>query len=76
MKKMTTFIKKRWPLILSVVVILVALPVAWVMSGKLNTKLKDGQEQKANALYTQLDGLKVNYELLAPVEGMKLGGGQ
>lgn len=71
MKKVTTFIKKRWPLIVSVVVILAALPAAWIVSGKLNTKLKTGQEQKANALITQLDGLRVNYELPAPVEGME-----
>lgn len=71
MKNMMAFIKKRWPLIVSIVVILVALPVAWVMSNKLNTQLKERQENAANGLYTRLDGLKVTYELPAPVEGME-----
>lgn len=71
MKNMMAFIKKRWPLIVSIVVILAALPVAWIMSNKLNTKLKEGQENAANGLYTRLDGLRVTYELPAPVEGME-----
>lgn len=71
MKNMTAFIKKRWPLIVSILVILVALPAAWFMSNKLNAGLKDRQEQSANNLYTQLDGLRVTYELPAPVDGME-----
>ena len=66
-----TFVKKRWPLIVSIVVILVALPVAWVISGRLNTGIKDGQETAANGLLTRLDGLKVTYELPAPIEAME-----
>lgn len=66
-----TFIKKRWPLIASIAVILVALPVAWVVSGKLNAGIKEGQEGAANGLLTRLDGLKVSYELPAPVDGME-----
>jgi hypothetical protein len=71
MKKAIAFVKKRWPLIVSVVVILVALPAAWVVSGNLNAKLKGTQEKAANDLYGQLDGMKVTYELPAPVDGME-----
>jgi hypothetical protein len=71
MKKVMAFVKKRWPLIVSVLVILVALPVAWVVSNGLNTKLRESQENAANAAYTRLEGLKVTYELPAPVEGME-----
>ena len=66
-----TFIKKRWPLIVSIVVILVALPTAWIVSSNLNAGIRTGQETSANALLTRLDGLKVTYELPAPVEGME-----
>ena len=71
MKKLTTFIKKRWPLIVSIVVILVALPAAWVVSSNLNKGIKQNQESAAIGLLTRLDGLKVTYELPAPVEGME-----
>lgn len=71
MKNMMAFIKKRWPLIVSVLVILIVLPVAWFMSSKLNAQLRERQENAANGLYTRLDGLKVTYELPAPVEGME-----
>lgn len=71
MKKAMAFVKKRWPLIVSIVVILVALPTAWVMSNKLNTGLKQRQEIAAKGLLTRLDGLKVTYELPAAVSGME-----
>lgn len=71
MKKLMTFIKKRWPLIVSVVVILVALPVAWVVSSNLNKGIRESQESAASGLLSRLDGLKVTYDLPAPVEGME-----
>lgn len=71
MKGLITFVKRRWPLIVSIVVILVALPVAWVVSSNLNKGIKQGQESAANELLTRLEGLKVTYELPAPVEGME-----
>lgn len=71
MKNAMTFIKKRWPMIVAIVVILVALPVAWVVSGNLNAGIKQRQENAANNLMQRLDGLKVNYELPAAFEGME-----
>ncbi|MFI4917333.1 MAG: hypothetical protein ACIAS6_12610 [Phycisphaerales bacterium JB060] len=71
MKNMMAFMKKRWPLIVAILVILVALPMAWVFSGKLNDRIKRTQENAANNLMTRLDGLKVTYELPAPYEGME-----
>ena len=65
------FVKKRWPLIVSIVVILVALPAAWVVSNNLNRNIKQGQESAANDLLNRLEGLKVTYELPAPVGGME-----
>lgn len=71
MKNAMGFIKKRWPMIVALLVILVALPVAWVVSGNLNAGIKQRQENAANSLLTRLDGLKVTYELPAPFEGME-----
>lgn len=71
MKNAMGFIKKRWPMIVAILVILVALPVAWVVSGNLNAGIKQRQENAANNLLTRLDGLKVTYELPAPFEGME-----
>lgn len=71
MKNAMGFIKKRWPMIVAIVVILVALPVAWIVSGNLNAGIKQRQENAANNLMQRLDGLKVNYELPAAFEGME-----
>lgn len=65
------FAKKRWPLIVSVLVILVALPVAWFFSQGLNSKLTQRQETEANSLLQQIDQLRVTYELPAPLAGME-----
>lgn len=71
MKNAMDFVKKRWPLFVSVLVIVVALPVAWFFSQGLNSKLKQRQESEANSLITQLDQLRVTYELPAPLAGME-----
>ena len=71
MKNVMAFVKKRWPLIVSIVVILVALPVGWLVSGNLNSGIKQRQEAAASGLLSRLDGLRVTYELPAPVEGME-----
>jgi len=71
MNNMMAFVKKRWPLMVSILVILVALPVGWFVSNKLNSGIQQRQEAAANNLMTRLDGLRVTYELPAPVDGME-----
>lgn len=71
MKKVMAFVKKRWPLIVSLAVILVSLPTAWVVSNNMGRGLKQRQEASAKGLLTRLDALKVNYELPAPVAGLE-----
>ena len=71
MKNIMGFVKKRWPLIVSIVVILVALPAGWIVSSNLNAGIKQRQESLANSLLSSLDGLRVTYDLPAPVDGME-----
>ena len=71
MSNMMGFVKKRWPLIVSIVVILAALPAGWIVSNGLNSGIKQRQESAANSLLSSLDGLRVTYELPGLVEGME-----
>ena len=70
MSNMMGFVKKRWPLIVSIVVILAALPAGWIVSNGLNSGIKQRQESAANSLLSSLDGLRVTYELPGLVEGL------
>lgn len=71
MKNVMGLFKRRWPLFVSVLLIVLALPMAWFFSQGLNKKLRTRQANEASNLMTQLDQLRVTYELPAPLAGMQ-----
>lgn len=66
-----TLVKKRWPLGVSVLVILVVLPAAWFVSGGMNQQIRESQRSEGERLLQQLKGLTVSYSLPAPFEGLE-----
>jgi len=64
-------LKKRWPLVVSVAVIVVVLPVSWFFSSGMNASIRESRAEEANGLIRELNQLTVSYELPAPVPGME-----
>lgn len=69
MKNVLTFLKQRWLPLVCVVVVLVAIPTAWIMSSKWNEDiLKTAQDNAGNKL-NELKRARVTYIIPSVVPG-------
>ncbi len=69
MKGVLGWIKKRWYVIVSAVLIAAALPTAWIFSSGWNEKIRTGIETDATAQLNRLKKAKVAYIIPSVVPG-------
>lgn len=69
MKGVLTWLKKRWYVVVSAVLILAALPTGWMLSSGWNTKIREGIEQQAGDKLNRLKRAKVSYVIPSVVPG-------
>lgn len=63
MKHIIAWIKANIAIVVSLVVIVVVLPTAFIFSSSWNGKIKAAQEKAANDLLTKVNGAKVSYTI-------------
>lgn len=69
MKGVLTWLKRRWYVVVSAVVILAALPTGWLLSSGWNKEIRSGIEQQASDKLNRLKRAKVSYVIPSVVPG-------
>lgn len=69
MNAVLAWVKKNWVIVVCVVVVLAALPTAWVFSSQWNERIRDEQKKKAQDLLSRVEKSRVTYAVAPPLPG-------
>lgn len=69
MNAVLAWVKKNWVIVVCVVVVLAALPTAWVFSSQWNERIREDQKKKAQDLLSRVEKSRVTYAVAPPLPG-------